>query len=254
MGLNQNNRSIDLNCDVGEISAELDAQLLPLISSCNVSCGAHAGDPRLITATVAEALRLGVAVGAHPAYPDRKHFGRRTLKMSVGELTNSLIEQISSLQSIVANQYATLRHIKPHGALYHDLAYQATLADEIAKVLRRHFPACLIYGMPGSQLERACAECGLVFIPEGFADRGYTDGSHLIPRTEPGAAIQSAAQFTQHFTRLLNGQVCDVAGRQHALAAKTLCLHSDGAHALHFVELANQIMKEQHVTLAPPPA
>ncbi len=247
-------RSIDLNCDVGEISAELDIQLLPMISSCNVSCGAHAGDQRLILLTVTEALRLGVAVGAHPSYPDREHFGRRSLSMPIAELQASLVEQIAGLQSIVVAQQGELRHIKPHGALYHDLANQATLADAAVQVLHNYFPACLVYGMAGSQLERACAAYGLTFIPEGFADRVYADGCQLVPRTESGATIECAAQFAEHFTRLLNGHVRDAVGRQHPVTIKTLCLHSDGPQVLPFAKLANAIMREQHVVLAPPAA
>ncbi len=244
--------TIDLNCDVGELSWEHDAQLLTLVSSCNVSCGAHAGDLASITCTLREAVRLGVAIGAHPSYPDRKNFGRQSMPMSHDQLLNTVLEQCDLLRGIVRSLGGQLQHIKPHGALYHDLAQQPALAEAILCGVSQAFPKCAIYGPAGSGLADVCQRVGLRFIAEGFADRRYASATTLVPRAQPGATLEEAIEFQEHFDRLLQGEIRDTQNRVNRVVIETICLHSDTPTAIELAELANTRLKAAHVRLAPP--
>lgn len=244
--------AIDLNCDVGEICSARDALLLPLVSSCSVSCGAHAGDVTLITGTVREAIRLGVAIGAHPSYPDRQNFGRTSMPMSAEQLLREVLDQCDLLRGIVRSLGGHLQHIKPHGALYHDLAHQPKLAQAILSGVSQAFPKCAIYGLAGSELVDVCQRLGLRFIAEVFADRRYSSATKLVPRSQSGATLEDTIEFQLHFDRLLRGEILDTQNRMNQVPIETICLHSDtpGAHAL--AQLANTRLKAAHVRLAPP--
>ncbi len=244
--------AIDLNCDVGEICWDHDAQLLPLVSSCNVSCGLHAGDLTLITGTVREAIRLGVAIGAHPSYPDRQDFGRKSMSMSAELLLREVLDQCDLLRGIVRSLGGHLQHIKPHGALYHDLAQQPKLAEAILSGVSQAFPKCAIYGLAGSALADACQRVGLRFIAEGFADRRYTSATTLVPRSQPGAILENTLEFQEHFDRLLRGEILDTQNRLNQVFIETICLHSDTSNAHALLQLANTRLKAAHVRLAPP--
>lgn len=244
--------AIDLNCDVGELDWERDAQLLPLVSSCNVSCGAHAGDVTLITGTVREAIRLGVAIGAHPSYPDRKNFGRKSMSMSAEQLLREVLDQCDLLRGIVRSLGGQLQHIKPHGALYHDLAQQPQLAEAILSGVSQAFPKCAIYGLAGSPLADVCQGVGLRFIAEGFADRRYASGTTLVPRSQPGASLEDTIEFQEHFDRLLRGEILDTQNRLNQVCIETICLHGDTPSARALAQLANTRLKAAHVRLAPP--
>ncbi len=246
------NEAIDLNSDVGEISSECDSQLLPLVSSCNVSCGAHAGDLPLITGTVREAMRLGVSIGAHPSYPDRKNFGRKSMAMRVEQLRREVLEQCTLLSGIVHSLGGDLQHIKPHGALYHDMAQQADLAHALLCGISQAFPKCAIYGLAGSELMAVCQRMGIRFIAEGFADRRYSSATTLVPRSQPGANLEDPSEFVEHFDRLLRGEIWDTQNRLNHLTIETICLHSDTPSAHALAQLANTRLKAAHVRLAPP--
>ncbi|MEZ6137147.1 MAG: 5-oxoprolinase subunit PxpA [Pirellulaceae bacterium] len=244
--------SMDLNCDVGEVSFALDQQLLALVSSCNVSCGAHAGDAGLITQTVQEAVRRGVAIGAHPSYPDRENFGRVSLSMNSNELMQQLVDQVHWLRTVVNNAGASLCHIKPHGALYHDLSRNSALATTILSAFQHHFPECAVYGMANSPLELLCESLNLRFVAEAFADRQYADANSLVPRTEARAMIGDTKKFEEQLIGLLHNHIEDSQGRLHTIVIDTICIHSDSPSAIAFAHKANQLMEEADVKLAPP--
>jgi len=223
--------SIDLNADLGE-GDPYDLELLRIVSSCNIACGGHAGDEQTMCATVLSALENDVSIGAHPSYPDREGFGRRSGYMSGEELLVSLTAQIGALNSVVTEAGAALTHVKPHGALYNDAVNDRELADIIASAISARAPNAAFVGLPESELQKAAINNGLVFIAEGFIDRAYQDDGQLVPRSQPGAVHRSLELILPQAISLV-GQV------------DTLCIHGDTpgaaeAAAAVRLELENQ--------------
>ena len=214
--------TVDLNGDVGEhdggAASDGDAAFIPHLTSANVACGFHAGDPLSMRDTVRLATRHGVAVGAHPSFPDREHFGRRELAVPPAEVEAMVVYQVGALAAIARAEGAVLTHVKPHGALYNMAARTAALADAIAAAIRKVDPALVLVGLAGSELIAAGVRAGLRTASEVFADRAYRADGSLVPRTEPGAVLHDPS---------------DVAARAVALArradvrADTICLHGD---------------------------
>jgi UPF0271 protein len=219
-------RAIDLNCDLGEGGA-LDAQLMPLVTSANIACGAHAGDTATMRATVALAQRHGVALGAHPGFADREHFGRRELLLSPNELRQLVRDQIEALRAL-----APLRHVKPHGALYNLAARDATVAQAVAEAVRDTDAALVLVGLAGSESLAAGRAAGLRVAGEFFADRGYAPDGTLAPRGTQGALLGVEAAVAQVLRFIATGKVHATDGTDLAIEAETVCVHGDGPHAL----------------------
>ena len=225
---------VDLNADLGEGAPDDDA-LLALVSSANIACGWHAGNARLMQATVAAALARGVAIGAHPSYPDRANFGRSEMQLDPADVRADVICQIGALQALVRAQGGRLHHVKPHGALYNQAARDPVLADAIATAVRAVDPSLALYGLAGSELLRAAERAGLRAMAEVFADRAYQADGSLVPRSQPGAFISDVDDAVARTLRMVReGVVQAVSGETVALQAQTLCLHGDGPHALAF--------------------
>jgi UPF0271 protein len=221
--------AIDLNCDLGE-GAGQDALLMPLITSANIACGAHAGDAATMRATVALAREHGVAVGAHPGFADRENFGRRELAIAPAELRASVRSQIETLRAL-----APLRHVKPHGALYNLAARDRTVAELIAEVVREIDPTLILFGLAGSELIRAGLARGLQVANEVFADRTYQRDGSLTPRSQPDALIHDEAAAAAQVRRMVHaGFVRATDGTDLAISADTICLHGDGPQAVAF--------------------
>ena len=219
--------SIDLNADLGEGQA-CDLELLRIVSSCNVACGGHAGDVNSMTTTVRAAIANGVAVGAHPSYPDREGFGRRSGGTRGEELHTSIGDQIEALRAIAGAQGTELTHIKLHGALYNDAATDRGLAELVVGVVVRTQGAPALVGPPASQLQAAAEEQGVSFIAEAFVDRVYRDDGSLVPRTEPGAVHSDINTITTQAVRLAcAGRVVCQSGDEIEILADTLCIHGD---------------------------
>jgi UPF0271 protein len=240
---------IDLNCDMGE-GMDTDAAIFPFISSANIACGAHAGDETIMRRTVELAVRHGVAIGAHPSYPDREHFGRVDLlgdpapATGLALLEDSLNEQLVALAAVCRDIGVRLHHVKPHGALYNRAARDGVVSGVIARVVAAFDPALLFYGLSGSGMAPAAATAGLNFVSEVFADRTYRPDGSLTPRSEPGALIEnSPAAVAQALKMVREGRVT-VAGspEEIALRAGTVCLHGDGAHAVEFARLIHDAL------------
>jgi UPF0271 protein len=218
--------SIDLNADVGE--GMDDAALLPFVTSANVACGLHAGDPTIMDATVALALSRGVRVGAHPGYADREHFGREAVELPPTAITNLVLYQIAALDGFVRSHGGTLTHVKPHGALYHDGAEFPDVARAIAEGVRRFRTSLVLVGAAGSMLIEAGRDAGLAVAGEGFADRRYMGDGTLVPRGEAGALIldpDEAAEQAVHIARDRYATAAD--GTRVPVRADTICLHGD---------------------------
>jgi len=219
--------TIDLNADLGEGEA-CDAELLQVVSSCNIACGGHAGDAESIEATLREALARGVNVGAHPAYPDREGFGRRSRFMSGEPLRDALRSQLDDFGRAAARLGATVTHVKPHGTLYTDAVVDAELADIIAGVVAEVPGKPMLVGQPGTALESAAEAHGLGFIAEAFVDRAYQPNGQLVPRSQPGAVHGDIAQIQRQAVSLARDGTVQCPDRSMVpVRADTLCIHGD---------------------------
>lgn len=225
---------IDLNADLGEGCAS-DSELLTLVSSANIACGFHAGDAQTMLVSVREALKNGVAIGAHPSFPDRENFGRTAMTLPPETVYAQTLYQIGALASIAKAEGGVMRHVKPHGMLYNQAAKDALLADAIARAVHACDPALILVGLAGSELIRAGAHYGLTTRQEVFADRGYLADGSLVPRTQPRALIEDEEQsLAQTLEMVQSGRVKSITGEWAKVVAQTVCLHGDGEHALAF--------------------
>jgi UPF0271 protein len=225
-------RRVDLNADVGESLGPWpmgdDASLIPLVTSVNIACGSHAGDPVTIRRTIELALDAGVAIGAHPGYPDLIGFGRRDLAMTADELEASVLFQVSALDGMVRAAGGRLGHVKAHGALYNRAARDREVADPIARAVAALDPSVRLVGPPGSKLLDAAKDAGLGSIAEAFADRAYEADGSLRSRRLPAAVhTDPAVVAAQAVSIVVDGRVRSVSGEWVSLAADTICLHGD---------------------------
>lgn len=225
---------IDLNSDLGE-GAGSDAALLPMLTSANVCCGAHAGDANTIRATLTLCAQHGVSVGAHPGFADRAHFGRREIPVSADDVRYLVHTQVRHLIELAHAINVTVRYLKPHGALYHQCHREPSLAEALLDVLGECQLA--VVGLPCSLLaERAAGR--VRFIAEGFADRRYRNDGTLVPRTEPNAMITDPAEAVEQVGYLMRTQ-----------GIETVCVHGDSAHALEFVQQIRDELTRRHITI-----
>jgi len=226
--------AIDLNCDMGEGAGE-DEGIVPLVSSINVACGFHAGDPATIRATIRLAARHGVAVGAHPSYPDREGFGRAPMARSPEEVRDDVVYQVAAVRAFCAAEGVPLVHVKPHGALYNTAAQDPVLAAAICEAVRQVDPGLVIVCLAGSPMAGVVRSLGMRCAEEAFADRGYTPGGTLVPRGRPGALVEDPGAVAERVAAMARERrVTSVAGTPVTVAADTICLHGDtpGAAAL----------------------
>tara|TARA_R100001377_G_scaffold32958_1_gene17964 strand:- start:112 stop:852 length:741 start_codon:yes stop_codon:yes gene_type:complete len=240
---------IDLNADLGEGAAH-DRELLAIVSSANISCGAHAGDAD----TIANAIRLarahGVRIGAHPSFPDRENFGRKAMQLPIPSLRNHLLYQLHALRGMVHAQGARFTHIKPHGALYNQAATDSKLAEELALILQEFDPQLAVVGLAGSQLLRCVRQLGMSAIAEGFADRRYAADGTLLPRSDALALIHDPQQaVAQCLEMICEGKVMTVAGQRIDMRVDTVCLHGDTPEALVFAQSLVSALSEAGVTI-----
>lgn len=227
---------IDLNADLGE-GAGTDAELMPLVTSANVCCGLHAGEPAVSRETLELARLNGVAVGAHPGYADRDHFGRRELPLTAEEVWGWCAFQIGGLLGLASAEDATVRYVKPHGGLYN----QACRDREIAQAV---VAACTLYGLPvvglpGSELEAACRD-RVPFFAEGFADRRYRPDGSLVPRTEPDAFVHDPGEAVKQVEWLIRDK-----------GVRTVCVHGDNPEAVAFARAVREALLARGFALKP---
>lgn len=230
---------IDLNSDVGESfgawTIGQDAALMPVITSANIACGFHAGDPGVMRRTVALAKAHGVAIGAHPGFPDLAGFGRRDLHCAPAEVEDFVVYQVGALAAVAAVQGLRLQHVKAHGALYNMACVDAGLAGAIARATAAVDPSLILFGLPGSQLLSEGRRAGLRVASEIFADRAYQSDGALVPRSRPGSVIHDPATVVSRAVRMARDRsVLSIDGTPVPLDADTLCVHGDtpGAAAL----------------------
>ena len=233
--------SIDLNCDLGEsfgaYTIGMDSAVIPFITSANVACGYHAGDPLIMQKTVAACKQHGVHIGAHPGYPDLVGFGRRNLAATPAEVKAYIQYQVGALSAFCTAAGVPLCHVKPHGAMYNMAAKDEALARAVCEGILEVNPKLTLLALSGSAMVRAAHETGLPVKNEVFADRGYQADGTLVPRSRPGAMITDEDEAIARVIRMAKeGVVRSVDGVDVPLTADSVCVHGDGEKALAFVQ------------------
>lgn len=242
--------SVDLNADVGE--GMDDAELLPYVTSANVACGVHAGDPTTMDQTVLLALTSGVRVGAHPGYPDRANFGRVFVEMSADEIENLIVFQVGALQGFVRSRGGRVTHVKPHGALYHSAGEFPDVARAIAEGVRRVGDDLVLVGAAGSLLVGAGEDAGLAVAEEAFADRRYRPDGTLVPRGEPGALLIDPDEAAEQAVGLARDGVAIAQGRTRIpVRADTICIHGDTPGAVEIAKRIHEVFRNAGIRIAP---
>lgn len=241
---------IDLNCDMGEgfgrYSLGDEEAIMPHITSANVACGLHAGDPLVMARTVRLAKHYRVAVGAHPGWPDLQGFGRREMALAPEEAEALVLYQIGALAGLARAEGVELAHVKPHGALYNQAAADRSLADAVARAIRRFSRDLILVGLAGSALVEAGLEQGLRTASEAFPDRGYAPDGRLLPRGRPGALIEEPEQVAARALQLAREGI-SFGGRQ--VQPDTLCLHGDHPRAAENARLIRGVLIENGIAV-----
>ena len=239
-------RYIDINCDVGEGIGN-EAELLPLVSSCNIACGGHAGDITSMTRTVKLAKKYGVRIGAHPSYPDRENFGRVSMDIDSQKFEESIQDQIKRLTILLEKEKMVLHHIKPHGALYNDLVGNHELAELFLNALGIYTDSVL-YVPPGSVISQKAKERGFKIKLEAFADRTYNPDLSLVSRKLPGAVLKKPKAVLVHLLKMvIEGKVKTIDGAEVSLNADTYCLHGDTPNALQILMYLSEELPKQEI-------
>jgi UPF0271 protein len=247
--------SIDLNSDVGESFGRWtlgdDAAMLRSVSSANVACGFHAGDPGVIRRTCRDAAAAGVAIGAHVGYRDLAGFGRRFLDVSAAELADDVVYQLGALQALAAAEGARVRYVKPHGGLYNAIVHHTAQAQAVVDAVRAVDPGLPILGLPGSEVLRLAAAAGLRAVPEAFADRAYNPDGTLVSRSQPGAVLESPADVAAQVLRMATEEsVRAVDGSLLRIQAESICVHGDSPGAVAMATAVKAALAEAGVTVS----
>jgi len=248
-------KTIDLNCDMGESYGAWkmgeDAAVMPYITSANIACGFHGGDPATIRKTVALAVERGVAIGAHPSLPDLQGFGRRVMKIKPQEMYDLVVYQAGAVEAFARAAGAKLHHVKCHGALYNMAATDAALSE--AMVRAANDLGVMLYVLSNSKNFEIAKRAGIRVAGEVFADRGYSDDGTLAPRDLPGGLIEDAAQAVKQALAMIEqGYVTSLGGKRVPVAAETLCLHGDQPGAVAFAKALRQAFSEKGISIAAP--
>lgn len=248
---------VDINCDMGEsfgaYQIGADDAVMPLITSANVACGFHGGDPLVMRRTVRLAKEHGVSIGAHPGFRDLVGFGRRPIDCTPDEVYADVLYQVGALAAVCRAEGVPLHHVKPHGALYNQAAANEALAGAIAAAVADFDRNLVLFALPGSAMQRAGEAAGLRVACEVFADRAYNEDGSLVSRRLPGAVLESdEAAEAQVRQMVLHGSVRAITGAEVAVRADTICVHGDNPHALAFIKRIRERLVADGVTLAAP--
>jgi 5-oxoprolinase (ATP-hydrolysing) subunit A len=239
---------IDLNCDMGESFGSYrigeDDKIIPYITSANIACGYHAGDPMVMARTVALAQQHQVAVGAHPGYPDLMGYGRRSLETLPGEIRNYLLYQLGALAAFAKSMGVGLQHVKPHGALYNLTANDERAASEVIEAIRGYDPGLILVTLAGSRCAQMAADAGLRVAREAFPDRAYLTDGRLVPRTNPDAVIHDREIVRERVLGLVSrGKILTITGSEIGLEVDTLCIHGDTSHSWEVAAALRQALE-----------
>ena len=243
---------IDLNCDLGEsfgrYSLGEDAEIMPLITSANIACGVHAGDPSVMASTVSLASQYGVKIGAHPGFPDLQGFGRRSMGLSPQEIGHFIHYQLGALEAFTRMAGRTITHVKPHGALYNLAVDDLVIAKAIAEAVTAYDDKLILVGLAGSKLVQAGRTYGLFTAQEAFPDRSYLPEGCLMPRSQPGAVITDPEAIAENALRFVRDGI-KVNGDE--LQINTLCLHGDHPGAVRNAQKVRRRLEDANVVICP---
>jgi UPF0271 protein len=247
---------VDLNSDLGEgygpWTVGDDLALLEVVTSANVACGFHAGDPRTMERTVAAAADRGVVIGAQVSYPDLVGFGRRAMEVAPADLSADVLYQLGGLEAFARVAGTRVRYVKPHGALYNRTVVDPVQAAAVADAIRLYDSSLPVLTLPGSALARAAHAAGVPVVAEGFADRAYTSDGHLVPRTEPGAVVTDETEVVARAVRMVTeGRVAAHGGGEVSLAVGSLCVHGDTTGAARLARAVRDGLEAAGVALQP---
>lgn len=245
---------IDLNCDMGESFGVYrlgsDEAMMDYVTSVNIACGFHAGDPLVMRKTVQMAIKKGVAIGAHPGFPDLLGFGRRAMSITPDEAYAYVVYQIGALSAFVQAEGGKMTHVKPHGALYNLAAKEASLAKAIAQAVYDVDPTLVLYGLAGSELIAEGKKIGLRTASEVFADRTYQQDGSLTPRNAPQALMTDEQEAVAQVLKMVNeGYVCTLQGVDVPIQAETVCIHGDGPNALAFAKKLHETLQREGIEI-----
>ncbi|HEX3206489.1 MAG TPA: 5-oxoprolinase subunit PxpA [Propionibacteriaceae bacterium] len=247
---------VDLNSDLGEgfgiWKLGDDEALLDIVTSANVACGFHAGDPNILRRVCDAAVSRGVSIGAQVSYRDLAGFGRRSIDVDAATLTNDVIYQIGALDGFARVAGSRVRYVKPHGALYNRTVHDEQQAAAVVAALVAYDPTLPLLGLPGSELLRHAEQAGLRTVTEAFADRGYTAQATLVPRSQPNALLHDAAEVAQRMVHMLvTGRLQSVEGTEVAVSARSICVHGDSPGAVAMAVAVRKAMAEAGVEIRP---
>lgn len=247
---------VDINCDMGEsfgaYKIGADEKIIQYITSANIACGFHAGDPLVMGKTVQLARDHGVGVGAHPGFPDLLGYGRRNLETFPGEVKHYVLYQVGALAAFCRASGVPLQHVKPHGALYNLAARDERIAAEVIEAVLAYDPALILVVLSGSRLAEMAEAAGLQVAREVFPDRAYLEDGRLAPRSLPGAVIHEAEQVRRRVVKLIaTGNMTSIEGREVSLRADTLCIHGDTPGGWKLAEIIRQALEEAGISVLP---
>ena len=247
---------VDLNADLGEsfgsYTIGLDSEVTKHVSSANIACGWHAGDPMVLDATLALAKERGIAVGAHPGYPDLMGFGRRNMACSPDEIKNYVTYQLGAFAAFAKVHGLEIQHVKAHGAMYNTAGKDLKQALAIARAVHDFDPNICLLALAGSKMVDAAAELGMKCASEFFADRGYEEDGSLVARTKEGAMISDENQAIERVIRVVReGKVRAVTGNDIAVRCDSVCVHGDNAHAVAFVKTIRERLTAEGIEVCP---
>ena len=245
---------IDLNSDLGESfgawTMGMDEEVMGHISSSNVACGWHAGDAEVMVKTVRAAKAKGVAVGAHPGYPDLMGFGRRNMTCTPDELYAYTLYQVGALKSVCESEGVELQHVKPHGAMYNQAAKDPKMAAAIVKAVNGAGKGIVLMGLANSAFETACGELGVPFASEAFVDRGYMPDGSLVPRSQPGAFIHDPDEAAARMLKLVReGVIVTPDGQVLRMKAHSICVHGDNPGAVKMAEVVRSTLEKNGIAV-----
>ena len=247
---------IDLNCDLGEGFGAWtlgdDEALIPLVTSANIACGFHAGDPGIMRRLCSTAAASGAAIGAHVGYRDLVGFGRRRIEITPEDLVNEIVYQIGALDGFARLAGQRVRYVKPHGALYNTIAAEPVYARALAEAVLCYDPGLQVVGLAGSLGLREVAAAGITTVAEAFADRAYTAEGHLVPRSTPGAVLHDVDLIARRCAQLArSGELESIDGAKVHISAQTICVHGDTPGAVDIARRVRATLVAEGVTLAP---
>ncbi len=245
---------VDLNSDLGESFGAYqigrDSEIIPLVSSANVACGFHAGDPTVMAKTARLCREHEVAIGAHPGFADLQGFGRRNMSLSPEDAKNLVVYQLGALDAFCKAEGIRLQHVKPHGALYNMAGKDPALAQAICRGIYEVNPEWILLGLAGSQMLVKAKEIGLRYASEVFADRAYEDDGSLVARTKPGAMIHDEDQAVSRVIGMIRtGSVTSINGNTIEMQADSVCVHGDSEKALLFVKKIRAALEQEKITV-----